>query len=849
MHKLRRINIFDRKPSQLSEDSALGFITCGAVAADGSAWVGNTAGEVLKIDRGMKPSTWRLQAFAHIKGIRASKQQIVVLGNDGSEDKYKSFHLFRTSPDGTPSVSKEMKAPGKVTCFDVTHLFTFIALGLESGQVIVTRGGDVHGDKQYLRTVLGDNKRAITTVHFLETPDGTCFLFACTVSQVSTFRVSADGEITLINTDTSSGALSSAVAALATKQGQLLVAGEAALFGFDAVQGNISAVPFDGRKRSLTCWRQNIAVVSDGEDKRQQLTIFSSYPAARFIAFQAAFQDDISLLLGGAFDGRSTLVFTCRLGGSTAVVEIVEKSVAHQLQVLAKKSLFDFAIEIATKEKQSAETIADLFTMHGDSFFSAGQEESALAVYCHSLDVGIPVEPSHVISKFLLDQPLGKKRCFAVIQYLLKLHDNQRPHGGPRLHPEHSHLLIQCYKSIKDHDSLNRFLTGLSPAALANLLQDNLELAENIPSELLGQRLQQDMQLFLRLLCQRGEWEIIKQALKQLHAKEISDLLDTFAYGIELVKGCPELESSIPKAARIGAHARFCATGEASPDPPIDYESVSGLFLYLELHLRAGNIPEAVRIGRLAITKGLAERVLILAAMFKCRELEEVAASMANKQLHVLATTGELPPTMAARDTENNLWLHTLAVQRRCGRKARTVFLKDRPGGPELLISLAEKTEGATLGEIKSSLFKQLKSLEESAANKRYRIGQDADEMFKMEDEVDNLQKRAKVIQPQGKMCAECKKTLVDQPPVAYFLCGHFYHLHCCTVDLNVPPSCPLCSGEATHKENLRLQRASSTAREDEMFKYLETAAANGEAFEVVANYLGRGLFCTRKRD
>ena len=849
MHKLRRINVFDRKPSQLSEDSALGFITCGTVAADGSAWVGNTAGEILKIDRGMKVSSWRLTVFAHIKAMRSTKQQVLVLGSDGSEDKYKAYHLFRTSQDGSPLASKEMRAPGKVTCFDVTHLFTFVALGLESGQVVVTRGGDVHGDRQYLRTVMGDNKRAITTVQFLETADGSCFLFACTVAQVTTFKVSADGEIILLNTDTSSGALSSAVAAISAKQTQLLLAGEAALFGFDAVQGNISAVPFDGRKRLLSCWRQNLAVVSDGEDKRQQLTIFATYPNARFIAFQAAFQDDITLLLGGAFDGRSTLVFTCRVGGSTAVVDIVEKSVAHQLQVLVKKSLFDYAIEIATREKQSAETIADLYTMHGDSLFSAGQEDAALAVYCQSLEIGIPVEPSHVMSKFLLDQPLGKKRCYAVIQYLLKLHETKRPVGGPRLHPEHSHLLIQCYKSIHDYDSLNRFLTGLAPPVLANLLQDNPDLAEHMPSELLAQRVHQDLHLFLRILCQRGEWEKIRGLLQQLQPKDISHLLDTFPYGTELVTGCPELEQSIPRAARIGAHARFCISGEPTTNPPIDDDSVSGLFLHLELQLRAGNIPEAVRVGRVAITKGLSDRVLILAAMFKCRELEEIAACMANKPLHVLAATGELPGSMAARDTENNLWLHTLAVQRRCGRKSRTVFLKDRPGGTELLISLAEKTDGATLGEVKSSLFKQLQALEETCASRRYRIGQDADEMFKMEEEVETLQKRAKVIQPQGKMCAECKKTLVDQPPVAYFLCGHFYHMHCCTTDLNVPPSCLLCSGEASHKENLRAQRASSTAREDEMFKYLETAAANGQAFDVVANYLGRGLFSTRRRE
>ena len=836
MNQLRRINVFEKKPTSSSSEafsSRVGFVTCGAVASDGSVWLGNTSGELLRVDHSLKTSSWTLKPFAHIKSIKATQQHIVLLGSDG-DDAYRSYNIFKSDSDGIPVCSKEMKAPGKVTSFDVCHDFSFVAFGLESGQCVISRAGDFHGsDRQFLRTVLLNNKRPVTGVSFVES-DGNLFLVVCTVEKISSFSVGNDGSTNLLQTEEVGASLLGVGAA-----GILKFAGEHGIFTFHPIQGNMGALSCEGRKRLLTCWRSYMALVSENEEKKTFLTIALSYPgSSSFMAFQHALgADEVSLILPGCFDGRTVLVVTTPKGSGdgSCYFEITEKLISEQLAIFVRKSMFDLAIEVATKERQSSETIADLFSLQIESLIASKHEEQALVVLKRSIDLGLPVEPSFASAKFLIDQPLSVQRCALVADYLLHLHKKSEEISR-KIAPAHTRLLVECAKIAGNTEALGIFFSEND-----SFFADVPELLEMLSSADIDRYLRTKISKYSKdgemdqicnsidILAKREKWSELDLALKSMPETAMKLLLKIPCAGA-LVTNCPSLKGSAVNRMRM--HMEFLTNPDKSPSISEDGDT---LLLSLELALRSGDSKTAMEIAKRA-GRQVADRMLILGSLFDNLELQTYAAGLANKPLHVLAVTGE---------TEGeDQWLHGLSVARKLGKSHKQVNLRNRNVGLGVLIELIRDNPDIPLGEIKAQIVNGFASLEDSIKDRRARVKTDAEELSKMDKDIQSLRTHAKVIQPLGKLCAECKQSLGESgtSPVVYFLCNHFYHLHCATSDIAKPPECTLCTGEVKRKTIIKDQRRESAYREDDMFKYL-TSAERNKGFDVIANYLGRGLF------
>ena len=821
MHKLRRVNVFDRRsPVDQSEStSSLGFVTGGVVAADGSAWLSNSSGEIHRIDRGLKVSPWTLHPYPLIKGIRASKRHILVLGTDESgEDKYRAYHVYRNAPDGSPMPTKEMRAPGKVTAFDVSHSFAFIAMGLESGQVIVTRIGEVHPDnKQLLRTVLSGNKRPITAVKIIGSD-----IFACTANDVFSFNLHENGEVTVPSKQqeflsdrivtTVAGSVASAaqpvpetksiVAAsplLAAPSGGLMMVGtDAAIFGFDGTKGNVLAIHAECHKKLIAGWRHYVAMVCE----ENVMTILVNYPgySGQFVAYQSQSEEEISMIIGGCFDGRSVLVVSGRK--NSKISEIVEKPIAEQLNLFAKKSLFELAIEVATREQQTPETLADLYRLYGESAVASGNEETALGIFCKAVELKLPIEPSVVVTRLLVDEPLSIPRCQMVAKFLFKLHSVDEG-----VNPAHTRLLMECCRIASLENELYKFLKDYPTG--------RLEISDHLPTEVL-----------IKIAADRPDEaeSVVRIIMRRNELSAIGPLLEKFPV---LFDTAEELASLFPDKAPIALrmHTEFCESLE-SPKLPVD-GPVDAVLTALELSLRAGNLEICSVLLSKAEALGRTEDAQTLVALFGATELMK-------QPLEKIANTGNLPAD------HQGMWLHALNARKSLGISDRVVSLRGRDVRAATLIDLARRNRDVSLGEVREPLLREFKNLEISISEKTARIKEDAEEIWKFRQELQDSSATKQVINPQGKQCAECRNTLLEGSiPAVFFFCGHYYHVHCATRDLDEAPSCRICAVDQTHKQRLMKQRRESTRREDELVKVL----SEGGGFDVVANYLGRGLF------
>lgn len=99
------------------------------------------------------------------------------------------------------------------------------------------------------------------------------------------------------------------------------------------------------------------------------------------------------------------------------------------------------------KAKTMQEVTADIYREHGDALFAKRAYDQALGVYMKTIDLGIPLEPSYVVEKFL-----DAQRIAHVAQYLKRLHEKNLAER------EHTALLLKCYTKLKDLSTLDEFL-------------------------------------------------------------------------------------------------------------------------------------------------------------------------------------------------------------------------------------------------------------------------------------------------------------------------------------------------------------------------------------------------------
>lgn len=251
-------------------------------------------------------------------------------------------------------------------------------------------------------------------------------------------------EILLLHEERSGGADFFCAAVFRSMQA-LLVARAEGVFSYDPEEGNLSAIPLDGLKLALLTKGPFFVCVTSEEEHKFRVTICLSYPHMRFIAYSALFGARPFRLFAGLQPPDALFL----LDDCGKLFKLQEKPKSEQLEVLARKRLFEWAAILVEKESLDTAAMCRIYKLHGDALYEKRMYDHALQVYLKSVDVDLPLETSYVVEKYLEAHKIGH-----IAKYLQKLHE--RPGLAE---PGHTRLLFQCYtKRAEDESELGAFL-------------------------------------------------------------------------------------------------------------------------------------------------------------------------------------------------------------------------------------------------------------------------------------------------------------------------------------------------------------------------------------------------------
>ena len=829
---MRKVQFFDRKsvPVAAAVQALLKRMTTAASSPDGSVWIGTSRGELARLDAACQ-LVCSLQAFPvnqPVVDLRSCKQAVVALGriaDDGSA-RICAYHLYRTGPDG-PVLIGSTRVPPELaaTSIDVTADFQYIAAGCRFGHTLVYSSATFGKPGVKPTILLPDSPVAVSAVRFLHAKKGPV-LFIVTEREVTSALVS-DGGVEILNVDSSVTPLvgnKELVTVAPHFLGQLYVATQEAVYGFSPEQGNVSAVSWldtSDQVHLIDAWRQFILLF------HRQVSIIAAYPSAAAGSFlNVASVPLIGELLGvatGAFDGHSVVLFTQAVpNGDVNITTLREKPVMDQIDILIDKALFQNAIDLAKYSELPKERMAEIYRKFADFQFEKSEFDKAVHTYTQTLDLGLPLESSYVINKFLLH---GKtKHCST---YLERMHA-KLPAGAPQVTKDHTALLMLCYQTLGEPERIKTTISQLASETVLDLMHSCPSIATYITTE------------DLRRICEtkpQTTRHVLESLLVEQKFEEFKNLIDN-------LENVPQdvYESSIVKSAIVEAgitagidhslktHIDYCKSGQVPPIVMGDDVTGATLQLMLELTLRCkGNSKDIVRA---MINQGLGKEALLMCKLFgaPASVILMIAAAL-NAPIEALAY-----PAMPLADVCKSLpggqamTLNALAVQKRSGQTTSEIRVSNSEKISTALL-LETVDTGSEFGSIKGALLSDLQALEESITESTQRATNDATEVSRMKAEMQMMRKRP-IVHRMGRPCALCQVPLTELP-VTFFRCMHGYHQHCASLD------CKLCLTESQHHREILSQRKQSVANHDELFKKME----GGNRFKVAMAYLGHGLF------
>jgi len=918
LQKLRRLPFFDRYVVKADKaDIHPGIqrlrVTCAHGGAQ-SLWLGERGGEVHRLSRQFSLGT-PLQAFDHeLISVRFVEQRklLVALGTDGpgrgeATTTRTFFKVFDVRREDEPAllISHRVFAPRaeefRVTCFDVSSGLGPVAVGITSGVVHLFRGRDLSQERPS-PTVLGDeSKLPVTGVHFLETRGG-LVLFACTESAVSSWSVperGEDHEVRLLNVDVSGGAAELCSCAFPTLNALLVATGEA-IFSYDPEEGNMSGLPLDGDKVMLTQFKSYfVSVTAEGGGgpaslggvtaspssmPKQNVTICLAYPHMRFVAYSGQFTD-----VTHVFSAMGSVFVLSRGGadGNTVLFELREKELSEQLNILVKKRMFEWAAEIGTRSGAPAESVSDIYRQHGDALFEKRAYDQALAIYSKTVDMGLPLEPSYIVERYLDAQRIGH-----VAKYLKRLHEK---HLAER---EHTALLLKCYTKLKDFSTLEEFLettpvSQYDPTTAIGVLEaaGYYGLAAAI-----AQKVHQHDDYVRISLEHFQSYTKTVDFLRTVPRAVASRIL--LEHGRTLMRHAPreamELVRDLCGLRKAGAGA---GSGAAAgwpvddPSPPSQVDEFLPIFVDDDAQLEKFLRGILLSPGGCMLAYAEAERLFptLLELMVRSYSLRREACEDEGRE-EIMRLIRQYPSEEALASTlmlcqsfdfidgffhaaeklgrfqllmnwcfehqdtkrllqvckqsgayDQSLWVQALSYLAASDEdhfeELREVLahIEESDLMPLLMvIETLQQNPRINVGVVRSYMQGQFKRLVESVGTSHGKARQDRQEIERMQQEIVGLRTQAQVFQ--STKCYQCGLTL--DVPAVHFFCGHSYHAYCMPAD----DRCPKCSSEALPKMTLKDQREAQARNTEDFFKYIQVGGGDG-GLQTMGDWCKYGAF------
>ena len=172
---------------------------------------------------------------------------------------------------------------------------------------------------------------------------------------------------------------------------------------------------------------------------------------------------------------------------------ILEKNIHDKLAIVMQKEMFQFALDLASKEQVGDIKIQEIHKQYGDNLYKKGQQADAVEQYTQCLDV---VETSEIIAMFCIEGAADRDVIMNLSEYIWSLIKNGIANS------DHVTLLLIILIKLKDADQVNEFLNHFTRSG--NYSKD--EIVDDLDDEAYFYSNTElfDFKLILRLLDESG---------------------------------------------------------------------------------------------------------------------------------------------------------------------------------------------------------------------------------------------------------------------------------------------------------------------------------------------------------
>ncbi|XP_065843977.1 vacuolar protein sorting-associated protein 11 homolog [Oscarella lobularis] len=882
--KWRNYGFFDKELVKNPNDDAASDVLKDinvTVCASGRGQMifGDSDGLVYLLHRDLSVTSYRAYQCRVSHLVQLKQQNVIVsIGEDDERGHIvKIWNVEKSTKAGDPLLSRQIPLssdtrpakPSVIAAYEGDH-HSHLAIGFLDGHVILFK--DILKENRFFRGTqsqqLHQDKEIVSGVAFHSLKGGQVVLYVATSSGVYSYYISRGRRNVLdeIGCDIGHCVLSDE-----SSNCQFVIGRNEAVHFYD-VEDKGPCFGLEGGKSILHWFKSFLIIVYLDTRQRgpsgktvHQLTIYDI--RNKYVAYSAPFPDVQAVLS----EWGALYVIS---GQDRKLFRLEEKSVNNKLEILFKKNQYEMAINLARNQRYDVDGLVDIFRQYGDHLYTKGDHDGAIKQYVKTIE---HLEPSYVIRRFL-----DAQRIHNLTTYLEALHEKSLATT------DHTTLLLNCYTKLKNVDKMDGFIKTDKGFSF------DVETAIKVCRQAGDQYY--DYALFLAEKNSQHDWYMrieiedvrnYERALAYIARLGFTDAeVNLKKYGKALVNERPGETTTLLKRLCTGAWQRFPVDRvlkakpeefihiyvqkkeklmeflehmiRAEPDSsPLVYNTLLELYLHRE---KTGK-PEAPKERERRAERALEllkspnatfniQQALILAQMHDFRagilHLYE-KARLYRQILQYHMEQDEYQNVIATCQQhgtkEPNLWILALSYFARkeedCKDYIADVLAHIEKRGllpPLMVVQTLAHNSTCTLAVVKDFITRKLKEESEQIAKDQTLIKKYREDTERMRREIEQLKTSAKVFQPTK--CHSCTNP-IDLPAI-HFLCGHSYHQGCLEV-AESETECPLCVEK--NREILDLIRAQEqTSSLHEEF-HTELERKKTDAFSVVADYFGRGVF------
>ncbi|GMM56954.1 tethering complex subunit [Maudiozyma humilis] len=373
---------------------------------------------------------------------------------------FKVFKLDKLPKNGNSFLTKvELKNGDNtalISAISISPDLSCFTVGFTNGKIILVRGdlGRDRGAKQ--RMIYQDKDNEPITSLALDKDASCCF--ASTTSKIYLFATTGrnNGNPELILNNSSGINLNCGCMVKESNEFACFHDGNIEFYKTNGEKRSI-AVDLKSIKRLFSISKDYILLVVEESNKESNLRIDDDNSSSmhrviiidvqnKVVALNFIMSNSVVDVLSSSDDSSEPIYL---LASNGVIHRIIEKSIEDKLSIVIQKQLFQFALDIGSKQKISERKMQEIHKQFGDYLYKKGQKAEAVEQYIQCLDV---VETSEVIAMFSIDGAADADVIKNLSEYIWSLIKKGKANE------DHVTLLLIILIKLKDTEQVNDFL-------------------------------------------------------------------------------------------------------------------------------------------------------------------------------------------------------------------------------------------------------------------------------------------------------------------------------------------------------------------------------------------------------